>query len=56
MEVIKERLTHAYMRLNEGSPGDSALRRIAGLVKRVGELAPRPSYPGSHVGSYVSRT
>jgi hypothetical protein len=55
MEVIKERLTHAYMRLNETSPGDPSLRRIAALVQRVGELVPRPSYPGSHVGSYVSR-
>ena len=55
MEVIKERLTHTYMRLNETSPGDQSLRRIAALVQRVGELAPRPSYPGSHVGSYVSR-
>ncbi|KAL5383461.1 hypothetical protein DPSP01_005860 [Paraphaeosphaeria sporulosa] len=56
MEVIKERLTHAYMRLNESSPGDASLRRIAGLVKRVGDLVPRPSYPSSHVGSYVSRS
>ncbi|KAJ4348038.1 uncharacterized protein N0V89_009410 [Didymosphaeria variabile] len=55
MEVIKERLTHAYMRLNENSPGDGSLRRIASLVKRVNDLAPRPSYPSSHVGSYVSR-
>ncbi|KAF1966865.1 hypothetical protein BU23DRAFT_310354 [Bimuria novae-zelandiae CBS 107.79] len=54
MEVIKERLTNAYMRLNETSPGDPSLRRIAALVRRVGELVPRPSYPGSHV-SYVSR-
>lgn len=56
MEVIKDRLTQAYMRLNESSPGDASLRRIAGLVKRVGELVPRPSYPSSHVGSYVSRS
>ena len=56
MDVIKERLTHAYMRLNETSPGDQSLRRIAALVKRVSELAPRPSYPSSHVGSYVSRS
>ncbi|KAL1601552.1 hypothetical protein SLS60_006467 [Paraconiothyrium brasiliense] len=55
MEVIKERLTHAYMRLNESSPGDASLRRIASLVKRVNDLSPRPSYPSSHVGSYVSR-
>lgn len=55
LEVIKERLTNAYMRLNETSPGDASLRRIAALVKRVGEFAPRPSYPGSRAGSYVSR-
>jgi hypothetical protein len=52
--VIKERLTHAYMRLNETSPGDASLRRIALLVKRVGDLVPRPSYPGSRAGSYAS--
>lgn len=55
MEVIKERLTHAYMRINETSPGDQSIRRIATLVKRVGELVPRPSYPSSQVSSYISR-
>jgi len=40
MDVFKERLTHAYIRLNEESPGDPLLRRIAALVKGVNDVNP----------------
>ncbi|KAF2640792.1 hypothetical protein P280DRAFT_427066, partial [Massarina eburnea CBS 473.64] len=35
MDVIRDRLTQAYMSLNENSPGDPSLRRISSLVNRV---------------------
>lgn len=38
MDVIKERLTNAYMRVNESSPGDPSLRQIATLTRRVNEF------------------
>ncbi|CAI6333910.1 unnamed protein product [Periconia digitata] len=38
MDVIRDRLTQAYMSLNESSPGDQSLRRISTLVTRVNEL------------------
>jgi hypothetical protein len=39
MDVIRDRLTQAYMSLNESSPGDISLRRISGLVNKVNEIS-----------------
>ena len=39
MDVINQRLTAAYIQLNESTPGNPSLRRIFGLVSRVRELS-----------------
>ncbi|KAF1961388.1 hypothetical protein CC80DRAFT_464259 [Byssothecium circinans] len=47
MDVIRERLTQAYMSLNESSPGDLSLRHISGLVNKVNEISRAVGpYPG----------
>lgn len=38
MDVIANRLTQAYMRLNESQPGAPILRRLSGLVNKVNEI------------------
>ncbi|KAF2119008.1 hypothetical protein BDV96DRAFT_610845 [Lophiotrema nucula] len=45
MDVMKERLTAAYMSLNESSPGNPLLRTISSMVTRVNEM-------GRNVASY----
>ncbi|KAF2688596.1 hypothetical protein K458DRAFT_293657 [Lentithecium fluviatile CBS 122367] len=39
MEVINQRLTAAYISLNESSPGDQSLRRISNMVTKVSKLS-----------------
>jgi len=39
MEVINQRLTAAYISLNENSPGDLSLRRISTMVQKVSKLS-----------------
>ncbi|KAF2711019.1 hypothetical protein K504DRAFT_376668 [Pleomassaria siparia CBS 279.74] len=39
MDVMNQRLTTAYIKLNESSPGNQLLRRISSLVSNVNELA-----------------
>ncbi|KAH7117924.1 hypothetical protein B0J11DRAFT_95594 [Dendryphion nanum] len=39
MEVMNQRLTAAYIKLNESSPGNQLLRHISTLVTRVNDLA-----------------
>ncbi|PVI08626.1 hypothetical protein DM02DRAFT_607998 [Periconia macrospinosa] len=46
MDVIRDRLTQAYMSLNENSPGDVSLRRISTLVARVNEISRAVPYGG----------
>ncbi|KAF2878448.1 hypothetical protein BDV95DRAFT_479405 [Massariosphaeria phaeospora] len=38
MEIMNQRLTTAYIKLNEDSPGNPLLRRISSLVTKVNEL------------------
>jgi hypothetical protein len=49
MEVIKQRLTTAYISLNESSQGDPSLRRISTLVQKVGKLAQAASPYGDRL-------
>jgi hypothetical protein len=39
MEVINQRLTAAYISLNESHPGDPSLRRISTMVQKVSKLS-----------------
>jgi len=39
MDVINQRLTAAYIKLNEAAPGHQTLRTISVLVNKVNELA-----------------
>ena len=39
MEVLKDRLSTAYMRINETDPRNPILRKISGLCQRVNEIA-----------------
>ncbi|KAF2789596.1 hypothetical protein K505DRAFT_365477 [Melanomma pulvis-pyrius CBS 109.77] len=39
MDVMNQRLTATYIKLNESSPGNQLLRRISSLVSKVNELA-----------------
>jgi WD40 repeat protein len=39
MDVMNQRLTATYIKLNENSPGNQLLRRISSLVSKVNELA-----------------
>jgi hypothetical protein len=38
MDVIAQRLTSAYIRLNENSPGNPLLRRISVLVNNCNNM------------------
>ena len=38
MEVLKDRLSTAYMRINESNPHNPILRKISGLCQRVNEI------------------
>ncbi|KAF2182735.1 hypothetical protein K469DRAFT_585547 [Zopfia rhizophila CBS 207.26] len=38
MDVLNQRLTAAYIKLNESSPGNQLLRRISALVTKVNDL------------------
>jgi hypothetical protein len=38
MDVMNQRLTAAYIQLNETSPNNPLLRKISALVSRVKEL------------------
>ncbi|PSN68494.1 hypothetical protein BS50DRAFT_492414 [Corynespora cassiicola Philippines] len=44
MDVMNQRLTTAYIKLNESSPGNPLLRRISALVSTVNELARAATY------------
>jgi hypothetical protein len=39
MDVMNQRLTTAYIKLNESTPGSQLLRRISALVTTVNEIA-----------------
>jgi hypothetical protein len=49
MDVMNQRLTACYMKLNESSPGNQLLRRISTLVSKVNELS-RAVTGGSQLG------
>ncbi|KAF2264288.1 DAO-domain-containing protein [Lojkania enalia] len=48
MDVINQRLSQAYMKINESSPGNPLLRRISAMVSKVNELARTVDGIGTH--------
>jgi hypothetical protein len=52
MEVIKQRLTDAYISLNESSPGDISLRNISLLIQKVNKLAHAAGQAAHAAGQY----
>ncbi|KAF2033505.1 hypothetical protein EK21DRAFT_86297 [Setomelanomma holmii] len=49
MDVIKQRLTDAYMALNETTPGSPLLRRISTLVNKCNEMTRAAAHYGARV-------
>lgn len=47
MDVIKQRLTDAYMALNETTPGSPLLRRISALVNKCNEMTRAAAHYGA---------
>ncbi|KAH7073501.1 hypothetical protein BKA63DRAFT_34032 [Paraphoma chrysanthemicola] len=47
MDVIKQRLTDAYMALNETTPGSPLLRRISSLVNKCNEMTRTAAHYGA---------
>ncbi|KAL1795445.1 hypothetical protein ACET3X_005669 [Alternaria dauci] len=58
MDVVIQRLTAAYIQLNESTPGSPLLRAISQLVNRCNEMtrvASGPSMPSSSHGAFSPR-